>query len=510
MADDLPHESRAAFSPHRWLIAFLLIGIFLRMLRYAIHMPVWGDEAFVGLNVINRGFADLLKPLEYAQVAPPGFLFAERAMYDWAGMGEYSMRLLPMLAGLGSLLLFAYWVRLLAAPAAAAVAVGILAVGNYPVRYAVELKPYGFDLFASLILVVPATLYFLRKTPRWLIVTILLLPVSLTMSFPAIFVAGGIGLALLCEFRAASRKIRILTGVYALIAAICFLILFKINTASQLQATGPAMTSYWADAFPPKHPFQLLVWLIEIHTGNMFAYPCGAKNGGSIVSFIAFVVGLTIIFRGRGIWLPCVLLGPFALNFLAAMMHRYPYGESARVAQHLAPASVLLIGVGAVGLIDHFSPDSQKRTKAMRTVCWLLVGLGGYIMFYYIFHPYQTRPDADARNLVRSFWEQAPPGAPVAVLEPRAEVQVNFQWYLRAGQDGHPMIWDAQDDNSWHDQPGPLLVVTTRRLANLETELAIDLDRPPVRHISEDVHLGPKQLPPDHFEAFEFSAATSR
>src|SRR5208282_1898603 len=172
--------------------------------------------------------------------------------------------------------------------------------------------------------------------------------------------------------------------------------------------------------------------LIEVHTGNMFAYPFGAKNGGSTISFLAFLVGIAVLFRGRGIWLSCILLGPFALNFLAAIFRRYPYGDSARILQHLGPATVLLIGVGVARLLDYFFREAQKRFKAQQILCCLLVGLGIYIFGYYVFHPYQTRPDADARNLVRSFWKQAPPESVVAVLEREADVQVNFQWYLRA------------------------------------------------------------------------------
>ena len=491
-------------------MVFLGIGIFLRVFRYAIDMPVWGDEAFIGLNIINRSFSQLLTPLDYAQVAPPGFLLGERAMYEWMGMGEYSMRLLPMLAGLGALVLFAYWARLLASPAAAAVAVGIMAVGNYPVRYAVELKPYGIDMLASLLLLVPGTLYFLRKSPGWLIVLIVVLPVCLTISFPAIFVAGGIGLALLIHLRGSTRKILVVTIVYALVAALCFLILVKISVNGQFKATQRGMTVYWADAFPPSGFKRLAVWLIEVHTGNMFAYPFGAKNGGSVVSFLALAVGLGAIFRGRGVWLPCILLGPFVLNFIAAVLRRYPYGDSARVLQHLAPATVILIAVGVVWVIERFFPDSQRRAKALATLCWLLVALGGYIFLYYVFHPYQTRPDADARNLVRLFWRQVPADATVAVLEKRADVQVNFQWYLRAGEDGHDIVWDAGEDSSWHDRPGTVWVVTTQRRMNLGAELAAEMGRQPTAIVSQDVHLGPKQLPPDHFEVIEFSAAASQ
>ena len=42
-----------------------------------------------------------------------------------------------------------------------------------------------------------------------------------------------------------------------------------------------------------------------------------------------------------------LLLTPFVLTFLAALAGKYPYGGSARIAQHLAPSLCLLAGTGA-------------------------------------------------------------------------------------------------------------------------------------------------------------------
>ena len=95
-------------TPTRSLILFLAIGTFLHSsaLRRPV-CPVWGDEAFVGLNIISRGYADLLKPLDYAQVAPPGFLLAT-LVYLSLGMGEYAMHSSPC-SRAWPRFLFAYW-----------------------------------------------------------------------------------------------------------------------------------------------------------------------------------------------------------------------------------------------------------------------------------------------------------------------------------------------------------------------------------------------------------------
>ncbi len=413
-------------STQRWLTVFLAIGLFLRLFRYAVAMPVWGDEAFVGLNIINRGFAALLQPLDYAQVAPPGFLLAERTMYLWFGMGEYAMRFLPMLAGLAALLLFAYWARLLASPNVVVIAVAIMAIGNYPVRYAVELKPYGIDMFASLLLLIPATLYFLRKRKIWLGLTIILLPFCLAISFPAIFIAGAIGFALLTVAR---KKDLVWTAIYAIVAIGCFLILMKLTVTGQFDANRHAMTTYWSDAFPPTGPRNSSSGSCKSTPATCSPIPSGQKTAAASSASSPSSSASPCFFEPAGGGSPsCSSVPSSSIS---------PPRSSADIPTATAPASCNISPPPSSSssqrdsrILDFLFREKHKRQLAGQWLCYLLAAYGGYIFFYYVFHPYQTRPDSDARNLVRAFWQEAPPNAVVAVLESQHDTQVNFQWYL--------------------------------------------------------------------------------
>src|SRR5262249_22633404 len=59
--------------------AFVCLGIAMRVLRYALNYPIWSDEAFVAANLIDRDYLALLRPLDYGQLCPVLFLWAERA-----------------------------------------------------------------------------------------------------------------------------------------------------------------------------------------------------------------------------------------------------------------------------------------------------------------------------------------------------------------------------------------------------------------------------------------------
>ena len=56
-----------------WLV--LALGVAWRLARYALRMPLWGDEAALALNLLDRDFAGLLAPLANAQVSPVLFLW---------------------------------------------------------------------------------------------------------------------------------------------------------------------------------------------------------------------------------------------------------------------------------------------------------------------------------------------------------------------------------------------------------------------------------------------------
>lgn len=55
----------------RPLIYFLIVlGIILRLVQYLYNRSIWLDESFIALNIMNRSFLELLKPLDFGQAAP--------------------------------------------------------------------------------------------------------------------------------------------------------------------------------------------------------------------------------------------------------------------------------------------------------------------------------------------------------------------------------------------------------------------------------------------------------
>ncbi|MBY0275881.1 hypothetical protein K2Z84_11095, partial [Candidatus Binatia bacterium] len=201
--------TRAGSSLARWTAALVLVGIAARTIRWWLAFPFWGDESNLALNFLDRGFGDLLGPLDHAQVAPVGFLAGEMLAARLFGFGETALRIVPWLAGVGAVLAFVWLVRIVrgacetvVAPLSATLAIGIFAASHYLVRYTSELKPYSCDLFAATLALAIAAAW-LRDDARggsigdrelWLL-AIVAAPLLL-VSYPAILVLGAVGIAL--------------------------------------------------------------------------------------------------------------------------------------------------------------------------------------------------------------------------------------------------------------------------------------------------------------------------
>ena len=132
--------------------AFVGLGVVLRVVTFALNFPLWGDEAFVAANFISRGYRDLLRPLDYAQICPLFFLWLELTVIKLFGFSEWSLRLIPTLSSVASVFLFAHLAGRVTRGNARLLAVAIFAVAYYPIRHGAEVKQYSTDLLAALIL----------------------------------------------------------------------------------------------------------------------------------------------------------------------------------------------------------------------------------------------------------------------------------------------------------------------------------------------------------------------
>lgn len=415
----------------RWTVALLAFGLLWRITRYFLVFPMWGDEAFVSVSFFGRGFADMVHPLEHYQIVPAGFMWLVLATTKLLGTGELALRLVPAVAGVASLGLFWHLARQLVDRRSAFLAFAFLVASYFPVRYSTEVKPYSTDLFFALWMLWAAWRIWERPSlSRWLMFTAAG-AISIWMSYPAVFVASGSGLVLglralglvdLPDERResestapthASRTSRVSQSVpwlaSGLVLAFSLVAMYLIVAKGQEQS-APLLyeNENWTRTFPPlSEPWHLPVWFFQTHTGNMFAYPIGARNGGSTATFILAALGVwTLWVRRRPVAL--LLLAPFAMNFIAACMERYPYGESARVLQHLAPSVCLFAGTGLMATARQLGgPKGLRRTLHGTGGLMALIIIAGLVSD--LRAPYKEIDDLRCREAIAWLAEQSDP-----------------------------------------------------------------------------------------------------
>ncbi|HEY3246170.1 MAG TPA: glycosyltransferase family 39 protein, partial [Phycisphaerae bacterium] len=369
-----------------------------------------GDEAFVAVNFVTRDFAGMIKPLEYGQIVPLGYMWAELAVSRMLGLSEWSLHLVAFVAGIIALLVFWRFAFAVLDRRAALLALAFFAASYYPVRHAAEVKAYATDLLIGLVLSASAWSVYQRprSISRW-IVLVLLGAAAPWCSYPSVFVLGAIGLllVLLAMHERFAARLTLATALYGLVVIGSFLAMYIIYARPHAQAAS-LLTETWARAFPPlTAPLKLFVWFLAVHTGNMLAYPQGGQPPGSIITALLVVIGAVRLWHTRRELL-LLLLGPLPFALIAAGLKAYPYGDSARTSLYLAPAFCLLAGLGLWVLLQRFLKGQWRRAGLrVAAIVFCLFAVGG--MAIDLLQPYKSGPVARSRAAVKTLVDSTGP-----------------------------------------------------------------------------------------------------
>jgi hypothetical protein len=426
----------AAGTQEMWLgLGLLVLGVACRLYVYLLSFPIWRDEAALALNLASRDFRGLLHELDNYQIAPLFFLWIEKAVYSYLGGTAELLRLPPLLAGAAGLVLFWRLARLSLAPLPAALALGCLAVASSPIHLASMVKPYSLDLFLATLLLTLAMAY-LRAPHRngRLAALAFVIPFAVPASYPVVFVAGGVSLVLLpVVWRQGRWAGRCWFAAFNVLCVAVFLAHLQLvghaDPEWKVDAVKPYMDLYWKEAFLPREPLPALHWFIRCHMGHMLSYPL-EWNGGGLLGLVLSLTGACALYRRRQYGLLGLCLAPFALNFVAGALHRYPYAGDQRVEQHLVPGLCLLLGAGAAELIQRLTAGAagQRRWAASLAGLFVLIALAGVIAD--TFRPYHDVEARWARDIVGHLRREVRPQDQIVPLQPGRETLDCLRWQL--------------------------------------------------------------------------------
>jgi hypothetical protein len=371
----------------RWPSGLVALGLALRLFHYLRDPPVWQDEAFLILNLLGKGFADLLGPLDYNQAAPPLFLWAERTAVLLLGDSTLALRLLPCAASCLALLIMVPLARRLLHPEAVPWALLLFACSDMLLWHACEAKPYSFDVLAAVVLLMAVCCRPASPLVARIAVLALLAPVLMLSAYPSCFLYGGVLVGLLpAVWRA--RTVHTWSA-YGLLVLAVFVTFGALVTGPVHAQRNDALVGYWQgiSQFPSwRRPWSVAGWTV-VSSFEIGRYVC--KPTGQALAVLA-VVGAVRLAR-RGLRVPLATLGvPIALALLASYVGAYPYGGS-RLLVYAAPAVVLLTAEGVQPAFDWL----RARTLAGPIALTALLQAPLALALYHLAVPW-SRPDWSA------------------------------------------------------------------------------------------------------------------
>lgn len=348
------------------VVICVLIGFAFRVGVYVRDSSLWIDEAMLALNVVNRTPAELMKPLDWNQGAPLGFLMASKAAIALLGDNERAMRTIPFLASLAGLLIFpAFAYRAMPIPIARLASI-LFALSPNVIGYAAEFKQYELDATIAVgLLALGLPIANGSRTAWRSIVLALAGAMAVWCSHPSVFVLGGVGLAILAD--GIARRDRRATSIRLIVVG-CWLASFAACYLVFLRHLGlnAYLLNYWAGTFlplPPTRPGDL-AWIVH-HYFVFFDNPCGMNGEFGLSGFagICFLVGCLTLAKSN--WrLLIAVLSPLLLALLASGLKKYPF--AGRLMLFAVPLAI-------VGMAYGLNLISEQIGKAVAGGRWLIL-----------------------------------------------------------------------------------------------------------------------------------------
>ena len=393
--------------------AFLLAGTSFRLIQFFAARSLWLDESMLALNVASRSFAELLRPLDYNQVAPPLYLWLGRLSILLAGTNEMALRAWPMVAALSIPLLLSFVAYRLLGPPGGLIAIALASLSPTLVFYANEAKPYGSDAFVT-VTMLAATLA-VRERPasslRWATLAACGM-LGLLLSIPAAFVLPASLAALAVDPGPRRERLPWLAGCAIAWGATLVALYVGIYGAA---ARNPYQQQGYEQAFLfPGAGFEARARLALRGT----VWPSFAGIGSHIpnlpdwalvAAVLALTAGLIVLARRNGLAVGVLVALPIVLVVAASALRRYPLGVP-RMMVFAAPLWILMASGALAAIASRLRPHARPA---------FLVAAGLLCLAPLVKARVREAQDPlqgeDARTLVAAFRERPASGEAVYV-----------------------------------------------------------------------------------------------
>lgn len=399
-----PWSTRAATCG--WVI--VAAGTLLRLRQYLVDRSLWRDEAALVFNVLHRGYLGFTHPLSFEQGTPAGFFVVEKAVTQVFGTSEPVLRAVPLLCGVGTLVLALVLVRRHLDAPTGLIALTLCATSPSLIYFASEVKQYSSDAFVAMVILLAASTTWRRGYDARSCAGLAVAgAVGVLCSHAATFVLVGVGLVLvwplLRPLDAGRLRRLVAAGAVWVATWIAVYALFDRNLES-----NSFLRDFWSAAFlpiPPTSHDGLQRW------GSALSTFFGMLAGNTVLVWLLgplAVLGIVSLWkRQRGVL--AVLVLPWLAVVVASSRDLYPATE--RLVLFLVPMLAVVVAAGTVVAADWAAKRSALAGPAVMAVVLVVCAAVALHRFG------SPQPVEELRPLLEQLHAQARPGDTIYVAE---------------------------------------------------------------------------------------------
>jgi hypothetical protein len=360
---------------------FLVLGITIPLAQFLYNRSIWIDEAMLALNIIHKGYFELLQPLDYLQVAPILFLEIEKFFSTIIPNSEYGLRLFPLLCYWASLFFFYKTVKILFDNRFATIlALALFVFNTTLIYYSNEVKQYICDVLVHTAIVYSILKSYKKKQTKLYILGITgTLAIFLSNVAPVILSVAGLYI-LYEQFYTKRQKSNIRGSIVVFIiwlsAFAVYYYFFIFN-----HPTRAFMVSSWSNlnAFLPFDSLNSFVRFLDVEA-RITLKVLSPRTCLKAIIVIFFIIGIYRIIREKKTGLVILTCFPVIIHLLLSGLHLYPF--STRLVLYIIPDLILICAAGSKYLISLLS--SRSKPVIVKSVCFIPV------IFLFSFHEFPT------------------------------------------------------------------------------------------------------------------------
>lgn len=348
------------------LVVLAAAGTISRVAEFARMHSMMMDECAVCMNIADRSIAGFTHTLDYDQAAPFGYLTFSKALFAGLGMSDWSVRIIPLLAGLATIPL-GLWLMLRlfplnTEPLAALLGFGLICLNRGISMYSGISKQYTLEASVTLLLLL-ALFMAIGLEPNeedahrraW---PLILSPVLAWFSFGGVFVVCGIALTLVLRaIFTRQRQARLLALQFGGCAAINLALVFLLSARAAV--ANQSLAAIWTQSYMPLWPPSATAsWLYQAWIGageETIHYRLALLLPLGLIVTAAYAV-----WKRSWFWLAGLLSIAACLG--ASGLGRYPF--SSRLVLFLIPIFAVMLAK-AVALIKKRSPMAALGATAL-------------------------------------------------------------------------------------------------------------------------------------------------